>query len=171
MLCTFSPRNLILACNSSFNTESKDADRDTNWSYEETITLINIWSDINICLKNRHRLLNIRTVNTQKPLEAQGQTTILCCVLNALEYNTQAIFGAEIWKKKTFWVNFDKFWILGNSSYHIGILVFWYHAVISYTCNSIIQVPLGITADVTKYNFGVDRNCLVSPMYIQFFML
>ena len=32
----------------SLSKESKDADRGTNWSYEETITLINIWSDTNI---------------------------------------------------------------------------------------------------------------------------
>ena len=41
-------------------------------------------------------------------------TTVLRCVLNALEYNTQAIFGAEIWEKKLFWVNFDEFRIFGN---------------------------------------------------------
>ena len=40
--------------------------------------------------------------------------TVLRCVLNALEYNTQAIFGDEIWEKKTFWVNFDEFRIFGN---------------------------------------------------------
>ena len=54
------PRNLILACNSSCNSlipkmslskESKDAGRGANWSYEETITLINIWSDINLVSK------------------------------------------------------------------------------------------------------------------------
>ena len=59
----------------SLSKESKDADRGADWSYEETITLINIWSDIDICLKNRHGLLKIVTGNTQKPLEAQGQTT------------------------------------------------------------------------------------------------
>ena len=32
----------------SLSKESKDVDRGTNWSYEETITLINIWSDTNI---------------------------------------------------------------------------------------------------------------------------
>ena len=32
-------------------------------------------SSINICFKNRHGLLKIGTGNTQKPLEAQGQTT------------------------------------------------------------------------------------------------
>ena len=28
--------------------ESKDGERGANWSYEETITLFNIWSDTNI---------------------------------------------------------------------------------------------------------------------------
>ena len=54
---------------------SKDVERGVNWSYEETITLINIWSDINICFKNRDRLLKKGTGNTQKPLEAQGQNS------------------------------------------------------------------------------------------------
>ena len=69
---------------------SKDVDRGANWSYEETITLINIWSDINICFKNRNRLLKIGIGNTQKPSEAQGQTTpampmwIGCWIYSAL---------------------------------------------------------------------------------------
>ena len=36
----------------SLSKESKEADRGANWSYEGIITLINIWTDINICLKN-----------------------------------------------------------------------------------------------------------------------
>ena len=32
----------------SLSKESKAADKGLNWSYEETITLINIWSDTNI---------------------------------------------------------------------------------------------------------------------------
>ena len=39
---------LCLVTNMSLSKESKDADRGANWSYEETITLINIWSDTNI---------------------------------------------------------------------------------------------------------------------------
>ena len=31
----------------SLSKESKDVDRGANWSYEETITLINIWLDTN----------------------------------------------------------------------------------------------------------------------------
>ena len=40
--------NLCLIPKMSLSKESKDADRGANWSYEETITLINIWSDTNI---------------------------------------------------------------------------------------------------------------------------
>ena len=72
------PRNLILACNSLcnslFNTENvivkgvKGCGQGCRlWSYEDTITLINIWSDINICFEKRHRVLKTGTGNTQKP--------------------------------------------------------------------------------------------------------
>ena len=39
---------LCLISKMSLSKQSKDADRGANWSYEETITLINIWSDTNI---------------------------------------------------------------------------------------------------------------------------
>ena len=38
-------------------------------------------------------------------------STVFRCVLNALEYNTQAIFGAEIWEKKNF---LGQFWRISN---------------------------------------------------------
>ena len=51
---------------------------------------------------------------------------------------------------------------------------FWYfdNAVISYACTCISgkSVPLGITAGVTKYNFGVDQNYWDSPIYNMFFL-
>ena len=54
----------------SLSKESKDADRGANWSYEETITLINIWSDIQEEFEKSRRNAPIFEKVVKKMIEA-----------------------------------------------------------------------------------------------------
>ena len=82
----------------SLSKESKDADRGVNWSYEETITPINIWSDTNIqeeFEKSRRKSTHLRKGCTENDRGCVRQK------YGSMSEVDKAIENEHLFKKKT----------------------------------------------------------------------
>ena len=100
--------------------------------------------------------------NTKISTKSFNYSTLMCIIRTRVYILHAGNFWSRNLKKELFGsilTNFE-FSVISRTT-----LAFWSHAVISYTCVLIIWVPLGITAYITKYSFGVYRNCSDSPMY------